>query len=126
MEVLEHVVEGLTWQRVEIDTMQCGFMPERDTTDAMFIVHQLQKKHLTATKPVYMPFVDLEKKPFDHVNESVIWWAMRKLGIDKWLMYLVQSMYKDVRSRVSVDDGYSEEFGVRDGVHRGSVLHNCV
>ena len=33
-------------------------------------------------------------------------------GIDKWLVHLVQSMYKDVGSRVRVDDGYSEEIGV--------------
>ena len=31
-------------------------------------------------------------------------------------------MCKDVRSRVRVGDGYSEEFGVRVGVHHGSVL----
>ena len=37
---------------------------------------------------------------------------MRKLGIDEWLVHLVQSMYKDVRSKVRVSDGYSEEFGV--------------
>ena len=47
---------------------------------------------------------------------------MRKLGIDEWLVHLVQSMYKDVRSRVRVGDGYSEEFGVGVGVHQGSVL----
>ena len=37
-------------------------------------------------------------------------------------MHLVQSMYKDVRSRVRVGDGYSEEFGVGVGIHQGSVL----
>ena len=68
-----------------------------------------------------MAFVDLEKA-FDRVPRDVIWWAMRKLGIDEWLVRLVQSMYKDVRSRVRVGDGYSEEFGVGDGVHQGSVL----
>ena len=31
-------------------------------------------------------------------------------------------MYKDVRSRVRVGSGYSEEFGVKVGVHQGSVL----
>ena len=31
-------------------------------------------------------------------------------------------MYTDVRSRVRVGDGYSEEFGVAVGVHQGSVL----
>ena len=47
---------------------------------------------------------------------------MHKLGIEEWLVRLVQSMYKDVRSRVRVGDGYSEEFGVGVGVHQGSVL----
>ena len=121
MKVLERVVEGLIRQRVEIDEMQCGFMSGRGTTDAIFIVRQLQEKHLAANKPLYMAFVDLEKA-FDRVPRDVICWAMRKLGIDEWLVCLVQSMYKDVRSRVRVGDGYSEEFGVGVGVHQGSVL----
>ena len=90
--------------------MQLGFMSGHGTTDTIFIVCQLQK-HLAANKPLYMAFVDLEKA-FDCVPLDVIWWAMRKLGIDKWLVHLVQSMYKDVRIRVRVGDGYSEEFGV--------------
>ena len=122
MKVLERVVEGLIRQRVEIDEMQRGFMSGRCTTDAIFIVRQLQEKHLAANKPLYMAFVDLEKA-FDRVPRDVIWWAMRKLGIDEWLVRLVQSMYKDVRSRVRVGDGYSEEFGVGVGVHQGSVLN---
>ena len=121
MKVLERVVEGLIRQRVEINEMQCGFISGRGTTDAIFIVRQLQEKHLAANKPLYMAFVDLEKA-FDRVPRDVIWWAMRKLGIDEWLVRLVQSMYKDVRSRVRVGDGYSEEFGVGVGVHQGSVL----
>ena len=121
MKVLERVVESLIRQRVEIDEMQCGFMSGHGTTDAIFIVRQLQEKHLTANKPLYMAFVDLEKA-FDRVQRDVIWWAMRKLGIDEWLVRLVQSMYKDVRSRVRVGNGYREEFGVAVGDHQGSVL----
>ena len=121
MKVLERVVEGLIRQRVETDEMQCGFMSGRGTTDAIFIVPQLQEKHLAANKPLYMAFIDLEKA-FDRVPQDVIWWAMRKQGIDEWLVRLVQSMYKDVRSRVREVDGYSEEFGVGVGVHQGSVL----
>ena len=75
---------------------------------------------MTANNPLYMAFVDLEKA-FDRVPRDVIWWAMRKLGIDEWLVRLVQSMYTDVRSRVRVGNGYSEEFSVAVGVHQGSV-----
>ena len=53
-----------------------------------------------------MTFVDLEKKAFDCVHQKFIWLAMPKLGTDEWLVHLVQSMNKDVRSRVRVYDGY--------------------
>ena len=81
----------------------------------------LQEKHLAANKLLYVAFVDLEKA-FDQVLLDVIWWVMQKLGINVWLVCLVQSMYKDVRSRVRVGSGYSEEFDVKVGVHQGSVL----
>ena len=54
------MVERLIRQRVEIDEMQCGFMLGCGTTDAIFIVRQLQEKHLIANKPLYMAFVYLE------------------------------------------------------------------
>ena len=108
MKMLEHVEEGLIRQRVEIYEMQCGFMLGCGTTDAIFIVRQLQEKHLIANKPLYMAFVYLEKKAFDCVHQDFIWLAMSTLGTEEWLVHLVQSMYKDVRSRVRVGDGYRQ------------------
>ena len=106
MKVSEHVEEGLIRQRVEIDEMQCSFMLGCGTTDAIFIVHQLQEKHLIANKPLYMTFVYLEKKGFVYVHQDFIWLAMPTVGTEEWLVHLVQSMYKDVRSRVRVGYGY--------------------
>ena len=62
MEMLEHVEEEFIRQRVEIDEMQFSFTLGCGTTDAIFIVRQLQEKHLIANKPLYMAFVYLEKK----------------------------------------------------------------
>ena len=108
MKILEHVEEGLIRQRVEKDEMRCGFMLECGTTYAIFIVRQLQEKHLIANKPLYMAFVYLEKKSFDCVHQDFIWLTMPMLGTDEWLVHLVQSMYKDVRSRVRVGHGYCQ------------------
>ena len=91
MKMLEHVVEGLIRQRVEIDEIQCGFMSGRGTTNAIFIVRQLQEKHLSANKPLYMACVDLEKKAFDRVPRDFIWLAMSKLGTDEWLVHIWSS-----------------------------------
>ena len=121
MKVLERVAESFIRQQVNIDEMQFGFMPGRGTTDAIFILRQLQEKYLAAEKPLFMAFVDLEKA-FDRVPRRVIWWALRKLGCEEWLVSLVQSMYENARSRVRVGAGSSEEFWVKVGVHQGSCL----
>ena len=47
---------------------------------------------------------------------------MRKLGVEKWIVKLVQGMYENVQSRVRVGEGLSDEFEVKVGVHQGSVL----
>ena len=99
MKMLDHVEEGLIRQIVEKDEMQCGFMLGCGTSDAIFIVRQLQEKHLIANKPFYMALVYLEKKAFDCVHQEFIWLAMPTLGTDEWLEHLVQSIYKDVRSK---------------------------
>ncbi|RUS80469.1 hypothetical protein EGW08_011785 [Elysia chlorotica] len=121
MKVLERIVDSLIRQVVSIDESQFGFVPGRGTTDAIFVVRQLQEKYLAANKRLYMAFVDLEKA-FDRVPRKVIRWAMRKLGVEEWIVRLVQSMYANARSQVRVGDGYSEEFEVKVGVHQGSVL----
>ena len=101
LKVLERIVDGLIRQVVSIDDSQFGFVPGRGTTDAIFVVRQLQEKYLAANKRLYMAFVDLEKA-FDRVPRKVIWWALRKLGVDEWIVHLVQGMYSNARSRVRV------------------------
>ena len=61
MKVLERIVDGLIRQLASIDDSQFGFVPGRGTTDAIFVVRQLQEKYLAANKRLYMVFVDLEK-----------------------------------------------------------------
>ena len=68
-----------------------------------------------------MAFVDLEKA-FDPVPRKVIWWVLRKLGVEEWIVQLVQGMYVNARSHVRVGEGYSEEFKMKVNVHQDSVL----
>ena len=114
--ILERIVDGLIRQLVSIDGSQFGFVTGRGTTDAIFVVRQLQDKYLAANKRLYMALVE---KAFDRVPRKVIWWALRKLGVEEWIVRLVQGMYANAWSRVRVGEGYSE---VKVGVHHGSVL----
>ena len=100
MKGIERVIEKIIKERISTDDMQFGFMPGRGTTDAIFVLRHLQEKHLAKNKKLYFAFVDLEKA-FDRVPRKVIWWAMRKLGIEEWIVRFVQAMYNNTRSRVN-------------------------
>ena len=68
MKVLERVIEGRVRKIVKIDDMQFGFMAGRSTTDAIFIVRQLQEKYLARNKELWMAFVDLEKRLIEYLG----------------------------------------------------------
>jgi hypothetical protein len=82
MKVLERVIEKGVRDKVEIDSMQLGFRPGSSTTDAIFIVRQIQEKFWAKKQEVWMAFVNLERG-FGRVPREVVWWALRKLRVDE-------------------------------------------
>ena len=73
MMVLERVLENRISCQLSIDNMQFGIMPDKGTTDAIFIMQQ-EKYH--ARKKLYYAFVDLEKA-FDR-------WATNDTVYKRW------------------------------------------
>ena len=121
MKVLERILDKRLRQRINVDDMQCGFMLGRRKIYAIFILRQLQEKHLNKRKCLYYCFVDLEKA-FDRVPRKVIEFALRKKGVEEKLVQTVMRLYEGARTRVKVDSELSEPFVVKVGVHQGSVL----
>src|SRR2546425_7436318 len=78
--------------------MQFGFCPGKGTTDAIFIVRQVQEKLLGKRKELWMAFVDLEKA-FDRVPREVLWWALTHVGVEEWMVNVIKSLYEGVRQR---------------------------
>ena len=121
MKLFERIIGVRIRAMVCIDSMQFGFMKGRGTTDAIFIVRQLQEKYLAKNRDLWMAFIDLEKA-FDRVPRMVIWWALQRLGVEEWLVGVVKSMYENSLTRMKIEGRESEEFSVKVGVHQGSVL----
>ena len=84
IKLLERVLDSSIHQMVNVEVKQLAFLPGRGTTDAIFIVRQLQKKYIAAANiRLYFAFIYLEET-FDRVPRKVLWWALRGLGVDKW------------------------------------------
>ena len=62
----------------------------------------------------YILVLDLEKA-FDRVPREVISWAMRKLGVEEWLVSAVMSMYIGAKTVVRTVYGNSKDFEVKVG-----------
>ena len=53
---------------------------------------------------------------------DIVWWALRKLGIEEWFVKVTQSMYSNARSRVR--DGWTfsvDGLLVQVELHQSSV-----
>ena len=88
MKVFERVIERKRRNLVSLDDMQFGFRPGRSTTDAIFIVRQIQEKYLAQKKDLWIAFVDLEKA-FDRVPSDVLWWPLRQSGVVEWIVRVI-------------------------------------
>ena len=52
----------------------------------------------------------------------MVWWVLRKLKVDEWLVRVIQAMFEGVSTAAKLNEGESVAFPVRVGVHQGSVL----
>ncbi|KAL8599606.1 hypothetical protein ACOMHN_024504 [Nucella lapillus] len=66
LKMTEKVLKPYIRQAFDIDEMQCGFVGQRSTIDAIFVIRQLQEKFREKHKDIYFLFVDLEKA-FDRI-----------------------------------------------------------
>ena len=59
MKMLERILEKLIRGIVNIRKMQFGFMLDRGTINAIFILQQLQERYMAKNKTLYFCFIDL-------------------------------------------------------------------
>jgi len=52
----------------------------------------------------------------------MIRWAMRKLGVEEWLVSAIVSMYTGAKTVVRTAYGNCNGFEVKIGMHQGSAL----
>ena len=81
----------------------------------------MQENFRVKGKKLYFGFVDLEKA-FDSIPKEEMRWAMRKLGVEEWLVLAVMSMYIGAKTVVRTVYSNSSGFEVKVAMHQGSAL----
>ena len=80
IKVWEKIIEARLRYSIDISKQQYGFMPGKETIDAMFALRMLMKKYREGQGKVHFVFVDPEKA-YDRFPKEELWYCMRKSGM---------------------------------------------
>ena len=101
---------------------QCGFRPNRSTTDMMFVVRRLQEIRRKAGVSLYMCFIDFQKA-YDTVDRTLLWQVLTRIGVPPQILAVIQQFHDGMRACVRPDNGVcSDRFEVEQGLRQGYVL----
>ena len=114
----ERVLEQRIRNCVNISDEQFGFMPGRSTTDAIFILKQLQEKYREGQKPLHCVFIALEKA-YDRVPREELLYCMREKKVPEKYVRVREDIYWGSSTIVKCAAGDSQPFEVKVKLHQG-------
>ncbi|VDP23276.1 unnamed protein product [Heligmosomoides polygyrus] len=115
MKIYERLVDSRLREMVPISQVQWGFMPDRSTTDAIFIARQVMEKYREKRKPCHLAFLDLEKA-FDRLAQAVIWNALRERGVPERLITVRRNMHEGSKAAIRTPHGVTRKVDITVGV----------
>ena len=68
---------------------QCGFRPDRSTTDMMLVVRRLQEVGRKAGVSLHMCFIDLQKA-YDTVDRTLLWQVLTRIGVPPQMIAVIR------------------------------------
>ena len=100
---------------------QAGFRKCMGTLDNIFVMHSLISHCLNNNKKLYSAFIDF-RKAFDFVVRDVLWYKLIQNGVRGKILNVIQSMYRNIKSRIKFNNNLSIDFSSHLGVRQGEFL----
>ena len=72
-------------------------------------------------KDLHLVFIDLEKA-YDKIPRNVMWWSLDKYKVPSKYVTLIKDTYNNVVTSVRTNDGNTDYFPIKIGLHQGSAL----
>jgi hypothetical protein len=100
---------------------QAGFRPGLSTLHQLFTLQHFVDRACHASAPLYCCFLDLEGA-FDRVPRSLLWQALRRLGVHGAMLRAIQSLYDGATVAVNIGGRMGASVPSETGVKQGCPL----
>ncbi len=104
-----------------VGSYQCGFMPDRSTTDQIFTLRQILEKTHEFQVDTHHLFIDF-RQAYDTPQRNELFKAMNLFGIPSKLIKLCQMTLNDTWSSVKAAGTTTENFRTIRGFRQGDAL----
>ncbi|GFN95634.1 endonuclease-reverse transcriptase [Plakobranchus ocellatus] len=106
----------------EIAEEQCGFVEDKGTSNAIYILRTLIERALEVQKGVYLCFIDYTKA-FDRVRHDEIITQLKQLNIDGKDLRIIKTMYWEQTAAMRIENKTSTFQDIKRGVRQGCVFY---
>jgi len=96
---------------------QCGFRPQRRTTNQIFVVRQILEKSYVHDVDLHIYFIDF-KITFDSINQNMLLKSLVSFGIPKKIERLMKMTPEGAQAKVIVSGKISNLFVIGIGVRQ--------
>jgi hypothetical protein len=118
LQIIMNRIRGRTLP--EIAEEQYGFMPDRGTRNAIFVLRRMVERSIEKKKDVYTCFIDYSKA-FDTVKHTHLIEMLQNLDVDDKDIRLLTNLYWTQRAAVRHNGELSEWMDIKQGVRQGCV-----
>ena len=105
----------------EIFIEQYGFMKNKETKNASFVLGMQNKWAIEIQHTMYLCFADWNKA-IDRVNHEGLLQLLNKIGIDRKDVRLIQALHYKQTANVKIGKDVTGEAQIKKGVRQGCVL----
>ena len=103
---------------------QCGFRPDRSTTDMVFVVRRMQEVRRKVGVSLHMCFVDLQKA-YDTVDRTLLWQVLTRIGVPPQMLAVIRQFHDGMRACVRPDDGVCSDWFEVKGYGKDACCPRC-
>ena len=104
--------------RAEVNECQYGFMPDKGTQNAVYVLNRIAERSKQVQKKVFCCFIDYTKA-FNRGQHNILFEILSDLDVNDKDIRLMHSLYFGQKANIRVCNTKSENVDVKKGVRQG-------